>query len=162
MLDAEFRLEELVDRAECGDDACLVALRRDVELRRELTERAEALARQASSAWIELAAGGDTALADSVRARLEGLRIGQAGPGTGALERRLMTRIALLGLRTGALDAGAGRGPGRRGVRYRVEALERRHGRARRAYESALKDLATLRRLLGPKPKAGARSPECR
>ena len=69
-------------------------------------------------------------------------------------QRRLAGRIALLGLRVGALEPALAEARAAGDLRYRVEALERRQGRAKRAYASALKDLATLRRLLGPKLKA--------
>lgn len=143
-------LKDLVDRAEEGQDGALETLREAVEIRADLLSHAVDLGQEAKTSWVELAVGGESTQVEAVQTQLEALRAELTGVEVSPLERILIDRVTLHGLKIWALEQEMARARRSGHPRGQVKRVERRHARVRRAYAAALKDLATLRRLFGP------------
>jgi hypothetical protein len=96
---AEDELRILVDRARRGDRAVLAQLRTALDDNPELWRHAANLAAHAENAWIELIAGPDIYIEESLHRRLEELKKELAGAESPTpLERLLIDRIAVCSL----------------------------------------------------------------
>src|SRR5262249_49374550 len=86
---------ELVARANDGDREALARLRKFLDLNPHLWERAGDLTAVAERAWIELVAGQDQLVAESVRRRLARLKADLGGPHATPLEFLLIDQVAV-------------------------------------------------------------------
>jgi len=139
-------LRELLERARKGDRDVLPLLREVLDDRPELWRHVGDLARHAQQAWINLTAGKDLYLAESLERRTEELKRELAGANATPLEQLLVDRVAAAWLQMEhaslSIVASAEGGP------RLVEFHDRRQDRAHRRYMLALGALATVRKLL--------------
>jgi hypothetical protein len=148
---AEAEIRDVLQRAGRGDETVLPALRRFLDEQPELWRQVSDLARHAERALIRLLGEDDLLAAESIERRLAELKGRLAGPAASPLERLLCDRVALtwLALHLAELDAAACRrnrdadGPRTREVQRRLDLTHRHH-------VAAVRQLATLRRLLRP------------
>lgn len=148
---------ELLQRAARGDRAVLPQLREWLDANPAFWQKAGDVAQVAEEAWVGLVAGGNLVNAESVRRKLAGLREELAGPLPSPLEQLLVQRVVLCWLQASFADASYVH-LGQKGCNdLRVyKAAEQRQERAQRRLVAAAKVLATVRKLLNPKPR-----PEC-
>jgi len=144
------RLQSLVKRAEQGDESALPELRAALDANPWIWERYGDLARQSQAAWLQLIAGTNLLLRESVERKAEQLRAELAGPGPSPLEKLLVERVIACWLQVQYADAAyaqlQGPSPGQH-----TAALKRQAG-AQQRYLFAIKTLATVRKLLKPAP----------
>src|SRR5262249_19571306 len=147
------QLKQLVARAQQGDAADLRALRAALnEQHPEVWTRHGDLAQHAQESWLELLAPDDLLLRESVRLKLEALRAELSPTEVSPLERHLLERVVACWLHVHYADAlyaqltGDEAPPAQRGE------AERRQSSAQQRYLSAIKALATVRKLLRPAP----------
>jgi hypothetical protein len=142
------RLQALVKRAEQGDESALPELRVALDSNPWIWERYGDLAQQSQAAWLQLIAGPNLLLRESVERKAEQLRAELAGPGPSPLERLLVERVIACWLQTQYADAAYAQqqnpSPGQH-----TAALKRQAGSHQR-YLHAIKTLATVRKLLRP------------
>jgi hypothetical protein len=143
-------LQQLVQRARQGDEASLPELRQALDAHPEIWRRYGDLARQAEVIWLDLAAGPDLLLRESLGRKLEELRAELAGPAPSPLEKLLVCRVVAGWLQVHYADAayaqlrGGGLGPAQH-----ASALKRQTA-AQQGYLQAIRALATVRQLLRP------------
>jgi hypothetical protein len=144
------RLQSLVKRAEQGDESALPELRVALNANPWIWERYGDLAQQSQAAWLQLNAGPDLLLRESVERKTEQLRTELAGPGPSPLEKLLVERVIACWLQTQYTDAAYAQlqnpSPGQH-----TAALKRQAGSHQR-YLHSIKTLATVRKLLKPAP----------
>jgi hypothetical protein len=144
------RLQTLVKRAEQGDESSLPTLRAALDTNPWIWERYGDLAQQSQAAWLQLIAGPNLLLRESVERKAEQLRSELAGPGPSPLERLLVERVIACWLQVQYADAAYAQqtspSPGQH-----TAALKRQAGSHQR-YLHAIKTLATVRKLLKPAP----------
>jgi hypothetical protein len=144
------RLQSLVKRAERGDESALPELRAALDENPWIWQRYGDLARQSQAAWLQLIAGPNLLLRESVERKAEQLRAELAGPGPSPLERLLVERVIACWLQTQYADAAYAQlqnpSPGQH-----TAALKRQAGSHQR-YLHSIKTLATVRKLLTPTP----------
>jgi hypothetical protein len=142
------RLQTLVQRAEQGDESALPTLRAALDANPWIWERYGDLAQQSQAAWLQLIAGPNLLLRESVERKTEQLRAELAGPGPSPLERLLVERVIACWLQVQYADAAYAQqtspSPGQH-----TAALKRQAGSHQR-YLHAIKTLATVRKLLKP------------
>jgi hypothetical protein len=142
------RLQTLVKRAEQGDESSLPTLRAALDANPWIWERYGDLARQSQAAWLQLIAGPNLLLRESVERKAEQLRAELAGPEPTPLERLLVERVIACWLQVQYADAAYAQlqapSPGQH-----TAALKRQAG-AQQRYLYAIKTLATVRKLLKP------------
>jgi hypothetical protein len=144
------RLAELVQRAQQGDVTALPLLREALEADPAVWQEYGDLAAQAQEAWLQLLAGTDYLLAESVRLKLGALRRELGAAGASPLEKLLIERIVACWLQTHYADAlyAQAKGPGST-PSVRQELMKRQESSQRR-YLAAIKQLALVRKLLKP------------
>ena len=144
------RLQSLVKRAEQGDASALPELRAALDTNPWIWERYGDLAQQSQAAWLQLIAGPNLLLRESVERKTEQLRAELAGPGPSPLERLLVERVIACWLQTQYADAAYAQqqnpSPGQH-----TAALKRQAGSHQR-FLHAIKTLATVRKLLKSAP----------
>ena len=142
------RLQTLVKRAEQGDESALPTLRAALDANPWIWERYGDLAQQSQAAWLQLIAGPNLLLRESVERKAEQLRAELAGPGPSPLERLLVERVIACWLQVQYADAAYAQqtspSPGQH-----TAALKRQAGSHQR-YLHSIKTLATVRKLLRP------------
>ena len=140
-------LADLVARARQGDREVLPALRAYLDDHPEVWRVVGDLAVQAREIWLDLVAGSDMLLAESIRKKMDDMRLELAGPSPTPLESLLVERILVTWLQVSHADAMAGqaRGPGATAA-VRQE-LAKRQESAQRRYLASVKQLAVVRRL---------------
>jgi hypothetical protein len=106
------------------------------------------LARRAKAAWLDLIAGEDLLLRESVSRRLEAMEAELGHAEASPLERLLIGRIAACWLQTQHAEAAFIQVEGTNGTA--PARLLKRHDRAQRRLLAAIKQLALLRKLLKP------------
>jgi hypothetical protein len=148
-------LAELARRVQAGDATALPALRATLEANPEVWRRAGDLAAHAREALVRHAAGANVVLAESLRLRVEEITRELAGPAPTPLERLLAERGAACWLQANFHDALAAVNPEL--SPRQAEQLRRSQDSAHRRFLSALKAMATVRRLLAPAAKAGTK-----
>ena len=144
------RLQSLVKRAEQGDESALPELRVALDANPWIWERYGDLAQQSQAAWLQLIAGPNLLLRESVERKAAQLRAELAGPGPSPLEKLLVERVIACWLQVQYADAAYAQqtspSPGQH-----TAALKRQAGSHQR-YLHAIKTLATVRKLLKPAP----------
>jgi len=142
------RLQALVKRAEQGDESALPTLRAALDANPWVWERYGDLAQQARAAWLQLIAGPNLLLRESVERKAEQLRSELAGTGPSPLERLLVERVVACWLQVQYADAAYAQqtspSPGQH-----TAALKRQAGSHQR-YLHSIKTLGTVRKLLRP------------
>ena len=137
----------LLKRAQTGDQAALLDLRRVFDNSPELWTRVGDLAKQAELSWTETASGGNAVISEAVTRRAAELRQELSGPAPTVLERLLVDRVVTSWIQVHHAD----RMCTRTGLTSQQQAyLERSLERAQRRYLSSIRSLATVRRLLLP------------
>jgi hypothetical protein len=150
-------LQQLVQKAERGDEAALPELRRLLDREPGLWRFAGDLARIAEDSMIALAAGQNLLLRESLARSVAELKAELAGPAPSRLDRLLAERVAVCWLATTYSDAAYAQAKG--GPSPAVEHARRRQDSAGRRYAESLKLLATVRKLLPGRAPRAPRSP---
>jgi hypothetical protein len=145
-LTAEGAVALIVSRAERGDATVLPILRELLDHREDLWREVGDLAVQAQRSLIRVASGHNLMLGESLERKATALRKELAGVDASPLERLLADRVVACWLQTAFWDAmqtqefdNAGR-----------DAIRRHQDSAHRRFETAAKNLATVRKLLAP------------
>jgi hypothetical protein len=144
------RLAELVQRAQQGDLTVLPLLREALEADSSLWQEYGDLAAQAQEAWLQLLAGTDYLLAESVRLKLGALRKELGAEGASPLEKLLVERIVACWLQTHYADALYAQAKGPQSTTSVRQELMKRQESSQRRYLAAIKQLALVRKLLKP------------
>ncbi len=152
----ESELRELLGRAGRGDLTVLPALRRLLDARPALWKYAGDVARHAEAAWIDLLAGGDLLVRESMTRSVAALKAELAGPGAPPLERLLAERVAANRLQASQADAAFAQLKGHDLTAAQVEMCQRRQERAQRSYLEAIKAMVTVRKLTVTAPSVAA------
>jgi hypothetical protein len=144
------RLQGLVQRAEQGDESAMPELRAALDVNPHLWQRYGDLGAQAQAAWLQLVAGPNLLLREAVGRKVEELKAELGGGSTSPLERLLVERAAATWMHVCYCDALAAQAKGASEAQSRV--MERQRDAAHRRHLTALKALATVRKLLTPAP----------
>ena len=144
------RLAELVQRAQQGDLTALPLLREALEGDPSLWQEYGDLAAQAQEAWLQLLAGTDYLLAESVRLKLAALRQELGAEGASPLEKLLIERVVACWLQTHYADALYAQAKGPQSTASVRQELMKRQESSQRRYLAAIKQLALVRKLLRP------------
>src|SRR5262245_50727317 len=144
------RLAELVQRAQQGDLTVLPLLREALEADPSLWQEYGDLAAQAQEAWLQLLAGTDYLLAESVRLKLGALRRELGTEGASPLEKLLIERVVACWLQTHYADALYAQAKGPHSTPSVRQELMKRQDSSQRRYLAAIKQLALVRKLLKP------------
>jgi hypothetical protein len=143
-------LQQLVERARKGDASTLPALRKMLQASPGFVEVCGGdLARQAEHSLLNAATGENLSYREAVLRKMELLRAELAGPDPAPLERLLVERIVACWLQLHYLDIRLAQNETKLTM-DQVEFLEGRRDRAHRRYLSAIKTLATVRKLALP------------
>ena len=144
------RLAELVQRAQQGDMTVLPLLREAREGVPPLWQEYGDLAAQAQEAWLQLLAGADYLLVESVRLKLGALRQELGTEGASPLEKLLIERVVACWLQTHYADALYAQAKGPSSTPSVRQELMKRQESSQRRYLAAIKQLALVRKLLKP------------
>ena len=144
------RLAELVQRAQQGDVTALPLLREALEADPSLWQEYGDLAAQAQEAWLQLLAGTDYLLAESVRLKLGALRQELSAEGASPLEKLLIERVVACWLQTCYSDSVYAQAKGPASTPSVRQELMKRQDSSQRRYLAAIKQLALVRKLLKP------------
>ena len=144
------RLAELVQRAQQGDLTALPLLREALEGDPSLWQEYGDLAAQAQEAWLQLLAGTDYLLAESVRLKLGALRQELSAEGASPLEKLLIERVIACWLQTCYSDSVYAQARGPQSTTSVRQELMKRQDSSQRRYLAAIKQLALVRKLLRP------------
>jgi hypothetical protein len=139
-------IRELIKRAKAGDPDILPDLRRVLDSHPEVWQSVADLARHAIDAQVNLAAGQDHMLRQSLGRQLDAMKQELGHGVAGPLERLLIDRVLVTwvqawyadAMRTASTDVDL----------RQAQFLEARSARAHRAHMSAIKSLATVRKTL--------------
>jgi hypothetical protein len=145
--EAAERLQQLVRRAEQGDQSVLPELRAVLDRDPGLWRFAGDLARLAEDSMIALAAGHNLLLKESLSRKVAELKAELAGPTPSLLDRLLAERVAICWLMASYSDTAYAQAKGTPAPA--IEHAWRRQDSAGKRYAEAIKLLATVRRLLG-------------
>jgi hypothetical protein len=137
----------LLKLAQAGDNAALAELRQVFDTKPELWATIGDLGKQAELSWIGVASGGDALISEALSRRIADLRQELAGPASTVLERLLIDRILVTWIQVHHLDRMSA---GESLTCHQREYMQRSLDRAQRRYISAIRSLATVRRLLLP------------
>ena len=138
----EDRLAELVQRAQQGDVTALPLLREALEGDPSLWQEYGDLAAQAQEAWLQLLAGTDYLLAESVRLKLGALRQELSAEGASPLEKLLIERVVACWLQTCYSDSVYAQAKGPASTPSVRQELMKRQDSSQRRYLAAIKQLA--------------------
>jgi hypothetical protein len=143
-------LARLLTRAEQGGRSVLPELRAALDANAEVWQRYGDLAGQAQAALVTLAAGPNVLLAESLLRKLQALKDELGGESPSPLERLLVERVTATWLQVSYFDGLLAQA---RGVsECQAKMLQRQQDAAHRRHLSAVKTLATVRKLLTPTP----------
>jgi hypothetical protein len=146
----EERLRELVRRAQGGDRSVLPELRRALEADPSIWQRYGDPAAFAQQSWLDLIAGEDLLLQESVRRRQQELRAELAGASPSPLEKLLVERVVACWLQAMFADTSYALAKGPNATPAVLRELMKRQESAQRRYLSAIRQLALVRKLLAP------------
>lgn len=140
------KLEKLMTRARAGDRRVLPRLRKFLEANRSVWIRYGDLALHAQMAWIQLAAGPDLVMSESLGRTAEELKAQLAVAGSSLIEKLLIERVVACWLQMAWADGCFAqlRNPSSR----QTDELQKRQTLAQRRYLAAVRALAEVRRLL--------------
>ncbi len=145
-------LEELLRRAQKGDESVLPQLRQTLDANPHLWREPGDVARLSEEAWLGMMAGRDRWLKEATRRRLRALREEVAGPSPSPLERLLAERIAATWLQVQHADSLFPLNANRPLAEADRRDLLRRQAAANTAHLQSLMKLALVRKLLKPSP----------
>jgi hypothetical protein len=140
------KLRALAKRANDGDQAALAALRQALD-EHPVWRHYGDLAAQSQASWLQLIAGPDVLLGESVRRKAEELKTQLAGPSTTPIEVLLVDVVVATWLQVHYADAAYAQAGTQTTAAARAE-LQRRQDAAHRRHLAALKQLALVRKLL--------------
>jgi hypothetical protein len=143
-------LARLLQRAEQGDHAVLPRLREALDADARLWRHYGDLAAQAEASLILLAAGKNFLLAESLQRKLKALKEELGGESPSPLDRLLVERAIMTWLQTAYFDGLLAQAKG--ASEAQVKMLQQMQDAAHRRHLSAVKTLATVRKLLKPAP----------
>jgi hypothetical protein len=146
--DHSSELAQLLKRAQAGDVSVLGALRQVLADNPDLWQGYGDLAAQAEAVLIRLAAGRDLLLTEALLRKLAALKQELGGESPTPLERLLIERVTACWLQVNYLDALVAQAQGSSPERMRM--LQGQQDAAHRRHLSAIKTLATVRKLLTP------------
>jgi hypothetical protein len=139
-----------VRRAEQGDESALPELRAALDTNPWIWERYGDLAQQSQAAWLQLIAGQNLMLRESIERKAEQMRAELAGPDPPPTERLLVERVVACWLQAQYADAAyaqlKGNNPGQHTLALR------RQNSAQQRYLHAIRTLVTVQKLLRPAP----------
>ena len=139
----------LLERAESGDRSVLPALEMLLDATPEVWRAYGDLARVAEDSWVELVAGPNLLLNESLRRKLAELKSDVlSDPTASPLERLLVERVGAGWLQTTYADAAAAQARDKPLGLAQLEQQQRRQERAQKGYLAAIRTLATVRKLL--------------
>ena len=143
------RMRRLLERAERGDRSTLRALEMLLDATPEVWRAYGDLARVAEDAWVELVAGPNLLLKESLRRKLAELKSELlSGRAASPLEQLLVERVGAGWLQTAYADAAAAQAREKPLDLAQLEQQQRRQERAQKGYLAAIRTLATVRKLL--------------
>jgi hypothetical protein len=143
-------LTQLLQRAQQGDPAVLPELREALDADARLWGHYGDLGLQAEATLIRVAAGSNLLLAESLMRKLHALKEELGGESPSPLERLLVQRVAATWLQASYYDGLTAQPAG--GGEARLKMLVKLQDAAHRRHLTALKTLATVRKLLTPAP----------
>jgi len=139
------QLKRIVEQANGGDQAALALLRELLDGHPEIWQRVGDMARHAELLLIQLIAGEDKLMGESLQRKLAELKAQLGGSNPSPFEKLAIERVVATWLQLQHIDALVAKAiPGSKPANY----LLKRQGQTDRAYNTALKALATIRRLL--------------
>jgi hypothetical protein len=138
----------LVGRAQAGDESVLPHLRDALRHPEVVEVLGGDLARRVIDRLLEAACGTNLAVREAIAAKMDLLRAELAGPAPSAVERLLADRVVSCWLHLHYLEVGSAglAAAGREAGELHQRAVDRAH----RRYLSAIKTLATVRKLAVP------------
>ena len=143
------RMRLLLERAESGDRSVLPALEMLLDATPEVWRAYGDLARVAEDAWVELVAGPNLLLNESLRRKLAELKSDVlSDPTASPLERLLVERVGAGWLQTTYADAAAAQARDKPLGLAQLEQQQRRQERAQKGYLAAIRTLAAVRKLI--------------
>ncbi len=145
-------LARLLQQARQGDASVLPALRQFLDKTPALWRDHGDLAARVRTLWVQLASGPNLLLAESLTRQLAALTTELAGAAPSPLERLLAERVAICWLQVSYYDGLLTQT--RESPPAQVRLLRQQQDAAHRRYLTAIKTMATVRKLLTP-----ARSP---
>jgi len=143
-------LARLLKRAEQGDRSVLPELRKALDADANLWQHYGDLAAQAEASLILLAAGKNLLLAESLQHKLRALKDELGGESPSPLERLLVERTTATWLQVSYFDGLWAQAKGASEAQAKM--LQRQQDAAHRRHLTAVKTLATVRKLLTPTP----------
>ena len=151
----EQALKLLLNRAESGDRSVLPDLRKALDNNQAIWQTYGDIAKQAEGAMIQLAAGDNLLMAASLQRKLRELTNDLSDDSPSPLESLLVARITATWLQTHYYDALVAQSSNTNEARGKM--LLRHQDAAHRRHLTALKTLATVRKLLTPPIPQGPR-----
>jgi hypothetical protein len=145
---AQDELARLLKRAEQGDLSSLPELREALDADARIWRHYGDLAAQAEASLILLAAGKNLLLAESLQCKLKALKDELGGESPSSLDRLLVERVVTTWLQTAYFDGLIAQANG--ASEAQAKALQRQQDAAHRRHLTAVKTLATVRKLLRP------------
>ena len=137
---------QLLKRAHGGDTAAMSDLRRLLNESPDLWNEIGNIAMQARRSWIELAASNNDVVAEALSRKMSALTLELSGPRPTILERLIVGRVVTCWFQLHYFDLLVAQTHSSRQGEY----LQRSQERAQRRYLSAIRSLATVRRLQLP------------
>jgi len=141
------RLEVPVQRARQGDESVLPELRQLLDRQPSIWQTSGDLVAQAKEAWLNLLAGKDLLLKESVRRQLEQMQQDLAGPSPTPSESLAVQRVLVAWLQVGYADTIAAQAREGKLTLPLLRAHQRDQELAGRCYDQALKQLTLVQRL---------------
>ena len=140
-------LEATIVLARRGNKAILPKLRKVLDEHPDLVNHYGSLTLQVQESWLQLIAGKDLLLAETMRRHLDTMRTELAGPRPSPLDRLLVDRILACHVQVLYADAMETTDPTAENMRVARYRMDRRN-QAHRQFLSAVKMLATVRNLV--------------
>lgn len=150
-LRADPTLRALMDRAAQGDEAAWAELAK--RLPSDWWEHFPSLGQQTAQTWLNMAAGKDLVMRESLEAQWRALIEGLGQTTDSSVEKLLVERVAACWIQTHYADALYASFHDKEAPLAVLKAAEQRMDRAQRRYLAALRQLSTLRRLLPAKQR---------
>jgi hypothetical protein len=148
------RIDELIARSSRGDAGALPELRTLLDERPDLVAASSDLAGRVETSWVDLIAGSDLVLRESIFRRLDAMESELLAAGDSLVERLLATRVLTSWLVTHYCEQSLAHAA--RNAPARVGEMQRRLDGANVQFARAAKSLVELRRLMGRKTKKPA------